>query len=261
VTGKPFIEVSGENRPRRLTSDATTSEALEQTHTFARRTLLFSLALTSTLARAALSTSTSAAKVSARLTATEFVASQVKSVKLVFKLPAPNQSYSYGLTLKKGATWQPVNRATKSGNSSASRKRLTVSKLFGGRSVKVGLYQLQLSCAGASKSLSFRISPLRPPDQEELHDLGGEIDQADLRLLEAEQELRPQAEHQEGLEVADDQERQDHEGLETAVLHGRQDGEPQDAFRRQEVRAWSLSPQDLVGLLDQAAHLQDRQVG
>jgi hypothetical protein len=157
VTGKPFIEVSGENRPRRLTSDATTSEALEQTHTFARRTLLFSLgcalvlALTSTLARAALSTSTSAAKVSARLTATEFVASQVKSVKLVFKLPAPNQSYSYGLTLKKGATWQPVNRATKSGNSSASRKRLTVSKLFGGRSVKVGLYQLQLSCAGASK--------------------------------------------------------------------------------------------------------------
>ena len=165
MTGKPFIEVSGENRPRRLTSDATTSEALEQTHTFARRTLLFSLgcalvlALTSTLARAASSTSTSAAKVSARLTATEFVASQVKSVKLVFKLPAPNQSYSYGLTLKKGATWQPVNRATKSGNSSASRKRLTVSKLFGGRSVKVGLYQLQLSCAGASKSLSFRISP------------------------------------------------------------------------------------------------------
>lgn len=162
MTGKPFIEVSGENRPRRLTSDATTSEALEQTHTFARRTLLLSLgcalvlALTSTLARAA--SSTSAAKFSARLTTTEFVASQVKSVKLVFKLPASSKSFTYRLSLKQGGTWKPLNRVTKSGGSTIS-KRLTISKLFGRATIRVGLYRVQLSSAGASKSLSFRISP------------------------------------------------------------------------------------------------------
>jgi hypothetical protein len=131
-------------------------------NSFARRTLLLSLgcalllAFTSTLARAA--SSATSAKLSARLTATEFVASQVKSVKLVYKLPASSKSLSYRLTLKQGATWKPISSATKSVNST-SRKRLTVNKLFGRGTIRVGLYRVQLSGAGASKSLSFRISP------------------------------------------------------------------------------------------------------
>jgi hypothetical protein len=164
MTGEPSSEITGDSRRRRhLSSEATTSQALEQTQIFARRALLLSLgcalllAFSMALASAA-SAKTSAAKISARLTATEFVASQVKSVKLVYKLPASSKSFSYRLTLKQGATWKPISSATK-GVNSTSRKRLTVNKLFGRGTIRVGLYRVQLSCAGASKSLSFRISP------------------------------------------------------------------------------------------------------
>jgi hypothetical protein len=115
------------------------------------------LACASTFAGAA-SSAASASKLSARLTTTEFVASQVKSVKLVYKLPASSKSFSYRLTLKQGVTWKPLNSATKSGSSTSS-KRLAVSKLFGRATIRVGLYRVQLSGAGAHKSLSFRISP------------------------------------------------------------------------------------------------------
>lgn len=162
MTGEPTNEIEGDSRRRRLLeNDATTSQALEQTLTFTRRGLLlglgFALLLVLTsFARAA--SSTTSTKFSARLTQTEFVASQVKSIKLVYKLPASSKSFSYRLTLKQGATWKPLNSATKSGSSTSS-KRLAVSKLFGRATTRVGLYRVQLSGAGAHKSLSFRISP------------------------------------------------------------------------------------------------------
>src|SRR5450759_4895143 len=101
MTGEPSNAIQGDSRRRRLTSDAATSEALEQMHTFAHRALLLSLgcvlllALTSTLARAASSATPS--KFSASLTVTAFVASQTRSVKLTTKFPKPSSSYSYRL--------------------------------------------------------------------------------------------------------------------------------------------------------------------
>lgn len=162
MTGEPSSAIQGDSRRRRLTSDAATSEALEQMHTFAHRALLVSLgcalfiALASTRAGAA--SAKTSATISARLTATEFVASQKRSIKLIYKLPAPSKSFTYRLSVKKGSTWLRVSSARKTG-SSTSEKRLSIGALFGGRTVKVGSYRVQLSCAGAKKSLSFRISP------------------------------------------------------------------------------------------------------
>ena len=141
---------------------ATTSEALERMLLFARRTLLLSLgcalllAFTSTLARAA--SGKTSAELSARLTVTEFVASQAKSTKLIYKFPASSKSFTYRLSVKKGSNWLRVNSARKTGNFT-NQKRMSVGALFGGRTIKVGSYQLQLSSAGASKSLGFRIVP------------------------------------------------------------------------------------------------------
>jgi hypothetical protein len=143
-------------------SKATTSEALERMLAFARRTLLLSLgcallfAFTSTLARAA--SGKTSAEISARLTVTEFVASQAKSTKLIYKFPASSKSFVYRLSVKRGSNWLSVNSARKTGNF-ASPKRMSIGALFGGRTIKVGSYRLQLSSAGASKSLSFRIVP------------------------------------------------------------------------------------------------------
>jgi hypothetical protein len=162
MTGEPTNEIEADSRRRRLLdNDVTTSRALEQTLSFTRRGLLLGLGFAmllafTSLARAA--SSATSAKLSARLTQTEFVASQVKSVKLVYKLPASSKSLTYRLTLKQGATWKPINSAKQNGGS-ASSKRLTVGKLFGNGSVRVGFYRLQVSSAGLSKILSFRISP------------------------------------------------------------------------------------------------------
>ncbi|MGA9761552.1 MAG: hypothetical protein WBQ14_03935 [Gaiellaceae bacterium] len=175
MTGEPASQIQGNSRRQSLlTSEAAASEAPELTHTFAHWALLLSLgcalllALTSTRAGAA-STKTSAsasataatsaaATISASLTATEFVASQKRSIKLIYKLPAPSKSFIYRLSVKKGSHWLLVAGARKNG-SSKSQKRLSVGALFGGRTVKVGSYRVQLSCAGAKKSLTFRISP------------------------------------------------------------------------------------------------------
>lgn len=162
MTGEPTKEIEADTRRRRLLdNDATTSRALEQMLSFTRRSLLlglgFALLLACTsLARAA--SSATSAKLSARLTQTEFVASQVKSVKLVYKIPASSKRLTYRLTLKQGATWKPINSAKKNGGSTKT-KRLAVGKLFGNGSVRVGFYRLQVSSAGTSKSLTFRISP------------------------------------------------------------------------------------------------------
>src|SRR5450759_722932 len=163
MTGVPVSDISGDSRRRRLlTSEATTSEALEQMRTFARRALLLSLgcvlllALTSTLVRAASSATPS--KFSASLTVTAFVASQTRSVKLTTKFPKPSSSYSYRLGVKKGSAWLPVRSATKKGNFK-SQAKISVSKLFAGKRVKVGYYRLQVSSAGAYKLLSFQIVP------------------------------------------------------------------------------------------------------
>jgi hypothetical protein len=164
MTGKPFSELQKESRRRRLiSSETTTSDAFEQLPTFIRRALLLSLgfalllALTSSRAGAA-SSAAAAGKLSARLSATELVASQARSTRLLYKLPASSTSLSYRLSLKKGSTWQPVVSAAKK-NSSASWKRLAISKLFAGRTIKVGGYRLDLSSAGVSKSLVFQIVP------------------------------------------------------------------------------------------------------
>ena len=143
-------------------SKATTSEALERMLAFARRTLLLSLgcavllAFTATLARAA--SGKTSAELSARLTVTEFVASQAKSTKLIYKLPTSSKSFVYRLSVKRGSNWLSVNSARKTG-SFASSMRMSIGALFGGKTVKVGAYRIQLSCAGVEKSLTFRISP------------------------------------------------------------------------------------------------------
>ncbi len=160
------------------------------------------LALTS-LARAA--SSATSAKLSARLTATELVASQVKSVKLVYKLPASSKSFTYSLSYQRGSIWQPVNSAAKTGNFT-SAKSMALGKLFGSKLVKVGSYRAAdlLRRRERVAQLSNR-SLLGLADQEELHDRRGEVDQADLRLLEAEQELRLPPLRQEGLGPEADQ--------------------------------------------------------
>ena len=143
-------------------SKATTSEALERMLAFARRTLLLSLgcamllAFTATLARAA--SGKPSVELSARLTVTEFVASQAKSTKLIYKLPASSKSFVYRLSVKRGSNWLLVSSARKTG-SFANSKRMSIGALFGGKTVKVGAYRIQLSCAGVAKSLTFRISP------------------------------------------------------------------------------------------------------
>jgi len=164
MTGEPSSEITGDSRRRRhLSSEATTSQALEQTQIFARRALLLSLgcalllALSMALASAA-SAKTSAAKISARLTAPEFVASQVGSIKLVYKVPASSKSFSYRLSIKRGANWLPMRKVTKKG-SFKGLKRMPVGKLFVGHKIKVGNYRIDLSCAGTHKLLRFRISP------------------------------------------------------------------------------------------------------
>jgi hypothetical protein len=163
MTGNPPNEIRVDSRRRsRLESDATTSGALKQTHTFAHRALLLGLAcallltLTSTLARAA--SARASATISASLTATELVASQKKAIKLVYKLPAQKTSFTYRLSMKRGSTWLSLSSARKTGSSKSS-KRLAIGALFGGRTVRVGSYRIQLSCAGAKKSLTFRILP------------------------------------------------------------------------------------------------------
>src|SRR5664280_2263886 len=149
-------------RERALMSKATTSEALERMLALARRTLLLSLgcamllAFTATLARAA--SGKPSVELSARLTVTEFVASQAKSTKLIYKLPASSKSFVYRLSVKRGSNWLLVSSARKTG-SFASSKRMSIGSLFGGKTVKVGAYRIQLSCAGVEKSLTFRISP------------------------------------------------------------------------------------------------------
>lgn len=164
----PIFAVVSSSRPeiqreRTLVTDAATSEALERMLAFARRTLLLSfvcallLACTSTFAGAA-SSATSPRIFSTSLTLTSFVASQTRSVKLIYKVPQPSKSFSYRLSLKKGSTWLPVKSATKKGNFKG-QKTISVNELFAGKLIKVGYYRLQLSCAGAHKLLSFRIVP------------------------------------------------------------------------------------------------------
>ena len=144
-------------------TEATTSEALERLLAFARRTLLLSfvcallLACASTFAGAA-SSATPSKKFSASLTWTAFVASQTRSVKLIYKFPQPSKSFSYRLTKKIGSAWLPVASVAKKGSFSG-QKKMSVSKLFAGRTIKVGYYRLQLSCPGARKLLSFQIVP------------------------------------------------------------------------------------------------------
>lgn len=164
MTGRPSDEIAGDSRRRRLFHrEATASDALDRMRTFTRRALLLSLgfalllAFTSTRAGAA-SSATSAGKFSASLTFNSFVASQSRAVKLINKFPAPSKSYSYKLSYKRGSAWLLVKSARKKGNFK-SQAKISVSKLFAGRKIKVGFYRLQVSSAGAYKLLKFQIVP------------------------------------------------------------------------------------------------------
>jgi hypothetical protein len=143
-------------------TEAATSEALERLLAFARLTLLLSFVCALLLACASIfagaASSATSAKLSARLTQTEFVASQVNSIRLIYSCPTSSKSFTYRLSLRQGARWKPLTKITKRGSLKGS-KRLTVGKIFGRATVRVGQYRVELSCAGASKSLSFRISP------------------------------------------------------------------------------------------------------
>jgi alpha-tubulin suppressor-like RCC1 family protein len=102
-------------------------------------------------------------KISARLTATAFPVSQAGAVKLTYKFSKPSKSFSYRLTLKQGSKWRLVRSVTskKKGYFRGS-KTTTVKKLFAGKPVRVGGYQLKLSAGTGSKLLGFRIYKIVP---------------------------------------------------------------------------------------------------
>ena len=128
---------------------------------FARRILSLGLVCAlvligaSTLAVAASST-TSAGKLSARLTKTSFAGSKAGSVKLTYKFSKPSKRFSYLLTFKQGKKWKTIKSVKKKGNFKGS-KTTTVKKLFAGKTVKVGSYRLKLSADKGSKLLGFKI--------------------------------------------------------------------------------------------------------
>ena len=97
----------------------------------------------------------SSAKLSARLTKTSFTTAQASSVKLVCKFPSSVTSFSYKLTLKSGKKWKAVKSGKKSAKKGACA--ITVKKLFGKKTVKVGSYKLKISVGSASKTLSFKV--------------------------------------------------------------------------------------------------------
>lgn len=71
--------------------------------------VVMALALLGTCGLAgAASSSASSGKISAHLTKKSFKSSQAGSVKLIYKFSATSKSFSYLLSVKKGAKWQTV---------------------------------------------------------------------------------------------------------------------------------------------------------
>ena len=105
------------------------------------------------------------AKISASLSETSFEASRVGSVKLSYSFSKRSKDFRYRLSFKDGATWQTVNRVTKTGRFKGSHT-LRVKKFFGGDPVMAGSYRLKLTADGGSKTLAFTVTgkpPVTPP--------------------------------------------------------------------------------------------------
>lgn len=132
------VRRSGSNRPRRAGLVAAVFLAL------------------AVIGSAGASSGALSAGISAHLTKKSFTSSQAGSVKLVYKFSATSSSFAYTLKLKQGQEWKTVNRVEESGTFSGSHS-VTVKRLFGGKSIKVGSYQLHLAAGSGGKLLSFRV--------------------------------------------------------------------------------------------------------
>lgn len=99
---------------------------------------------------------TAGAKLSARLTKTNFTSAQASKVKLLCKFTAPSKSFAYAITIKSGKRWKTVKKVARKGSFKGSCTK-TVKKLFAGKAVKVGIYKLKLSVDSGSKTLPFKV--------------------------------------------------------------------------------------------------------
>jgi hypothetical protein len=113
------------------------------------------LALGASSLAGAASAGDSSSKISARLTVTQFAIYESSWVKLTYKLPKASKAFTYKLTWSKGSATKIVASGTKK----KGRSAMPISKLFGGKKLIVGKYQLDLSAAGAHKRLAFTIIP------------------------------------------------------------------------------------------------------
>ncbi|MHB8060249.1 MAG: RCC1 domain-containing protein [Gaiellaceae bacterium] len=104
-----------------------------------------------------------AARFSARLTATALTASQTSSNKLVYRFSKPSKSFSYRLSVRKGTKWQAIKSVTSKKKKGYFRGRKTapLRALFAGKPVATGKYLLKLSSGSGSKQLRFEI--VKPP--------------------------------------------------------------------------------------------------
>ncbi len=86
---------------------------------------------------------------------------QAGSAKLIYRFSKPSKSFSYRLRVRYGSewwmsTWQTLKSVKKKGLFKGS-KSMTVKKLFAGKPIKVGSYQLRLSAGRGTNTLSFRV--------------------------------------------------------------------------------------------------------
>lgn len=103
-----------------------------------------------------LATGATRATISAHLSKTSFTASQAASVRLTYRFSKTSRHFGYLITIRTGSRWQTVKRVTKHGSFKGSHT-ITVTRLFAGKTVKVGTYRLKLSADGNSKLIGFTV--------------------------------------------------------------------------------------------------------
>lgn len=97
-----------------------------------------------------------------RLTKKSFTISEARLVKLIYAFSKPSKRFSYQLRVKKGTKWLLVNKATKIKKRKRAyfvgMRKATLKSLFGKKPIRVGAYQLKVSCAYSSSHwLNFKV--------------------------------------------------------------------------------------------------------
>ena len=105
---------------------------------------------------------TTPAGISAHLTSKSFTPDQARTVKLVYKFSSKSSRVAYVLSRKAGSAWSKVRSVSKRGSFRGSHT-MTVSSVFGSKSVVVGQYRLKLSGSANSVTVSFTIMKPVPP--------------------------------------------------------------------------------------------------